>query len=268
MSATAAFLIASLATVACFVALALSVRSAREWRSRTRSISRPLHELRGAINALHLGLVVVERACTGTDAAQRVSALHAQIDRATTALSDIDRRRTGVRDAAPQDLHQPLDLEALVCSRVRSWQQIACGYRTRVRLEWRAGPARAFGDAGQLASALDNLIANALEHGGGRVLVEGERSANTLRVMVSDGGHEAPDLSTVGEADWRSARGHGLAIARDAVEAHGGRLVTRARLTGTAIAIELPLQATAAPEHRQSPDAPAPPIRRRVPSAA
>jgi signal transduction histidine kinase len=265
---SAALLIASLANAACIGALVLSVRSALEWRRRTRSLSRPLHELRGAINALQLGLGVVERACAGTDAAERASALHAQIDRATSALGDVDRRRTGIREQAAIHRHQPLDLEALVCSRVRSWQQIACGYRTRVRLEWRAGPARALGDPGRLASALDNLIANALEHGGDRVLVEAERSRDTLRLMVSDGGHEALDLSAIGEADWRSARGHGLAIARDVIEAHGGRLVTRARLTGTAIAIELPLQATAVPEHQQSPDAPAPPIRPRVPSAA
>ena len=52
-----------------------------------------------------------------------------------------------------------------------------------------------------LASALDNLVANALEHGGGRILVEGERSGNVVRVLISDGGSGGFELSSIGEAD-------------------------------------------------------------------
>ena len=61
--------------------------------------------------------------------------------------------------------------------------------------EWRAGPAWIIGDATALASALDNLVTNALEHGGGRVLVEGERSGNVVRVLISDGGSGGFELA-------------------------------------------------------------------------
>jgi signal transduction histidine kinase len=268
MSAEAVLTIALAVDALCLTLLAVSVHRALDWRARVRSLSRPLHELRGAVTALELGLGVLLRSCTCADVGNRADALYAQIERGTAALEEIDRRRTR-RLETTVDRHRDLiDLEALVLSRVRCWEQIAPGYRSRVRTEWRAGPAWTVGDSAALASALDNLVTNALEHGGGRILVEGERSGNVLRVLICDGGRGVFDLSGIGEPDWASARGHGLAIAREAVEAHGGRLVTRARLSGTAIAIELPVQGTAAPEHPQRHGASPPPITRGVASAA
>jgi signal transduction histidine kinase len=84
------------------------------------------------------------------------------------------------------------------------------------------------------------LIENGLEHGGGRVLVRAERLGDTVHVTVSDGG---PGLSRpigdVEEAHWRVHRGHGLAIARDALAAIGARLETVDASEGPAVSIEL-----------------------------
>lgn len=252
----------------CLASLAVSVHRALDWRARVRSLSRPLHEVRGPVTGLELGLVTLARSCSCTEAGNRVGALRAQIERAATALADVDRRRTRKLETRAERHSELVDLELLVLSRVRHWEQIASGYHSRVRGEWRAGPAWTVGDSAALGGAIDNLVANALEHGGGRILVEGERSGNVLRVLVSDGGSGDFQLSRIGEADWASPRGHGLAIVREAVEAHGGRLVTRARLSGTAIAIELPIQQTAAPERPQRQGASPPPVTRRVASAA
>ncbi len=266
MSAEAMLMAALVVAVLCLASLAVSVQRALDWRARVRSLSMPLHEVRGGMTALELGLAVLERSCSCADTGDRVGALRAQIERAATALAEIDRRRTCRHETAADRHPELVDLEALVLSRVLCWKQIAPAGRSRVRWEWRAGPAWIIGDGAALASALDNLVANALEHGGGRITVEGERSGNVLRVLISDGG-QGFELSSIGEADWTSARGHGLAIAREAIEAHGGRLVTRARLSGTAITIELPVQPPT-PERPQLQSASPPPITRRVASAA
>ncbi len=116
-----------------------------------------------------------------------------------------------------------------------------------MRCDWRAGEVWVRGDAEALTRALDNLIANALEHGGGRVLIEGERVAGLARVSISDGGPGAPHPDRVCEPGPGSPRGHGLSIAKDAVESQGGRIVTRARSAGRALAIELALADVTAP---------------------
>jgi hypothetical protein len=72
------------------------------------------------------------------------------------------------------------------------------------------------------------------------VLVEGELAGTLVRVLVSDGGPGPRAGWQVGKGT-DSPRGHGLAIARDGIEAQGGRLVSRARSAGRALAIELPV---------------------------
>jgi signal transduction histidine kinase len=133
-----------------------------------------------------------------------------------------------------------VDVEALVRRSVRSWA--AVHGRWRVVLDWRAGRPAVLGQAGRLGQALDNLIANALEHGAGRVTVVGRVTAGSVTVSVLDLGdglrHTLHDRRTV---SWRSRRGHGLAIVRRAVEEHGGgmRLVHESK--GTGVQITLPL---------------------------
>jgi signal transduction histidine kinase len=77
---------------------------------------------------------------------------------------------------------------------------------------------------GRVAQALSNLLANAVEHGGGQIRVSGRRTSRGIRVEVRDSG-----------------RGHGLAIAAKAVRDSGGTLTAARAGSGTAVAIELPL---------------------------
>jgi signal transduction histidine kinase len=77
---------------------------------------------------------------------------------------------------------------------------------------------------GRLAQALGNLLANAIEHGGGQVRVIGRRTKRGIRVEVRDSG-----------------RGHGLTIAVKAMRDSGGRITAARAGEGTAMAIELPI---------------------------
>ena len=91
-------------------------------------------------------------------------------------------------------------------------------------------------DPDRIAQALDNLIDNALRHGGLRICVEASRSAIGVRIAVADGG---PGL--FGHRRGNDPRhGHGLEIVAAIASEHGGRFEMRRGRAGTAAILELP----------------------------
>ncbi len=110
-------------------------------------------------------------------------------------------------------------------------------------------------DYDRLNQALSNLIANALRYTppGGRVSIEAGAAPDqpdTLRITVQDTGAGIPaeDLPFIFDRFWRGDRsrsernhsGLGLAITRQLVQAHGGRIDAQSSLgQGTTFTIEL-----------------------------
>jgi signal transduction histidine kinase len=185
------------------IAVALALDALR-LRRRLELVARAEHELRGPLTAFGLGL---ESARRGRPVA---GVLYAELERARTALADLSAARRGRRAlAAPRRL----ELERLARSSAAAWG---------ARLEWRAGAARVDGDAGRLAQALGNLLANAAEHGAGDVVLRAERAAGRGGVRLEVANADAAR----GPADVRD-RGRGLAIAAAAARSAGGRLATR-----------------------------------------
>jgi signal transduction histidine kinase len=103
------------------------------------------------------------------------------------------------------------------------------------------------GDPVRLRQVIDNLIANALVHGGSEVTVRAARREGAVHVVVSDTGRGiAPDqLDSIFagvrlDADT-SGSGLGLALARAIAQAHGGSLVAQsAPGQGAAFTLALP----------------------------
>jgi signal transduction histidine kinase len=91
-------------------------------------------------------------------------------------------------------------------------------------------------DPRRVAQALDNLIANAIEHGGLRVLVEATIAARGVRISVSNAALPAP-----ARAGSDPRRGHGLRLVASIAAASGGRFLVQHRAGAWVAVLELPL---------------------------
>jgi two-component system sensor histidine kinase MtrB len=217
------------------------MRAIRRRRRAAGATARALHELRGALSALELGITMVERGNNGA----RVDGVRSQVERAGAALQALEAVSALAKAGGRPHRREVFELSSLVRQRARCWSQLAPAYGGSVAFAWHAGTVWFEGERTEMVHALDNLIANALEHGGGRVRVEGRVVEGALRVAVCDQGPGlSRRLASVREAGARSRRGHGLAIAREGARRNGGRLVELARSKGAAVALELPLPAS------------------------
>ena len=132
----------------------------------------------------------------------------------------------GARDGR---MRQEVDVAELLTDSVEAWRAPAAARGVALALEWSGRPARVWGERLRLAQATGNLIANAIEHGGGAISVRGSLAPehHRVRIEVVDAGPGLPapvaDLARRPRGG-RGARGRGLAIAATIAHDHGGRL--------------------------------------------
>jgi signal transduction histidine kinase len=212
------------------------------WRAlsgRMESVARACHELRGPLTAARLGLQL--GASTGELSPARLRAIDLELGRAALALEDLDTtRRRGIKPWRPPE---PVDLEQLVSDSVEAWRAAASARGVELRASWSGPSARVWGDRLRLAQATGNLIANAIEHGGGVVSVRGCADGGRARIEVIDTGPGLP--APVAELvrrphGGRGVRGRGLAISTAIAVGHGGRLAAAPSRRGARLVLELP----------------------------
>ena len=204
-----------------------AVFGALGWRAHLRrSMNEALHELRRPLAGLAL-------AAEGPGAGEWIEQLR-------WALTEVDRRlngrpRTTVR--GPAEARRATVADLLEEAALR-WTRFAEVEFAPVEVGF---SGRLDADGVRLGAALDNLVANALEHGGGPVRVRARRDRRGMRVEVESPG--AP-------GDRRRRRdprhGHGLRVAgRIAAEAGGSLIRPRERAGTVSAAVLLPVE-----EHR------------------
>jgi signal transduction histidine kinase len=215
------------------------------WRAltgRMETVARACHELRGPLTAARLGLQL--GASGGELTPARLRAIDLELGRAALALEDLDGARA--RHLRAWRAPEPVELRELVSDSVEAWRAAAAVRGVELVGSWSGASARVWGDRLRLAQATGNLIANAIEHGGGVVEVRGRGDVGRARIEVSDRGPGLP--APVAElarrpGRGRGARGRGLAIVCAVAESHGGRLAAAPAARGARgarLVLELP----------------------------
>jgi DNA-binding response OmpR family regulator len=220
------------------IAVAAAVAARIELRRRRELVARACHELRGPLTAAHLALHAGAR--HGDAPPDRLAAIDRELERAGIALDDLAAARRGRR--AP-DRDEPVDVGDLLAYQAATWRLVAGLFGCRVELVERGGGAVVRGDRLRLAQAIGNLVANALEHGTGRVELLARSNGDRVRIEVADEGPGLPapvGALTRRPRAGRGRRGRGLAIAADIADRHGGRLVAAPSARGARVALELP----------------------------
>lgn len=219
------------------LALALLVRELRAGRRRT-VLSEALHELRRPLQALALA------AGPGAQAAA-TGAVESSLRLASAALDRMDREVNG--GGAVRRPPERIEARALVDAAVRRWRAGATTAGGSLGLRWRAGRMTIEGDRAQLGQALDNLIVNALEHGGPTITVGASLRDGRLRIVVADSGRcsrphsrDGAPAEKAARLSGRGRRGHGLAVVGRVARQHGGRFVLRQSARGSLAVLELP----------------------------
>ena len=231
--------------------LAVQVAASERLAALGRVAAGIAHEIRNPIASMRLR---AENALAG-DASRHRPALQAsleqigRVDRLITELLGMTGQRT------PQT--QRLDLRQFLDQRAARLQHRAEAAGIQIEIE--ASGDAAYFDPELIGRALDNLLANALDHtpAGGQVRVRAETRSAGLRITVTDTGPGVdPALRSrlfepfvTGRAD---GTGLGLAVAREMAEAHGGSL-TLSKANGAAPGARFVLDLPQGPPCRRPP---------------
>ena len=207
------------------------------------------HELRSPLARLQAAIGLMRQDPSRLEASiERIERETGRVDELVGQLLTLARLEAGSRD-----LHEePVDLMELAVAIADDAGFEAESLGRRLHFDGQ-GEARALVRVEQIQRAFDNVIRNALKFtpDGGDVEVQATTGEGGFRLRVDDRGPgvAAADLEAIFEPFHRGGNGHasggfglGLAIARRAVEAHGGhiRAINRAG-GGLRVEIFLPL---------------------------
>ncbi|MDX1415480.1 MAG: HAMP domain-containing sensor histidine kinase [Candidatus Promineifilaceae bacterium] len=223
--------------------------------SRRRSLANIVHELGRPLGAMRSAVHVL-RQSPGEDPQVRdelLAGVEQAIENMQPLLDDLSQLH-GQVEGTIQLQRQPIALGDWLVPLLLPWRTVAqekgLGWRVEVDKDI---PEIAI-DPDRLAQAVGNLLSNAIKYTpvGGTVQVTAAAAAEEVYIGVCDSGVGiAPgERAMIFEPFYRSTQerrfpqglGLGLTIARDLVEAHGGRLeVADGQRTGSCFTIYLPL---------------------------
>jgi signal transduction histidine kinase len=215
-------------------ALVSGISSFREGRRRA-SLNEAMHELRRPLQVLALSL---------PDEQEEAGACDSSLQMAAAALDRLDREING---GAVEESRESVAIEPLLRNVVRCWKQVVTMNGRTLRLRCAARDCTVTGGELELKQALDNLIKNALEHGGGAMTIDAREIGGRLRLAVCDDGSSrshrrtrSPELRE--RLCGRARHGHGLRVAARIARSHGGSFQLRHADGRTEARLELPLQ--------------------------
>ena len=203
---------------------------------RRSALNEALHELRRPLQAVALA--------TGPAVVAAPGDAEGPMELAAAALERLDREING-GPLAPA--WGRVEARSLAQAAVARWQARAKLADGSLELRWNAGRAVVDGDRCALAQAVDNLIVNAIEHGGPTIVLTARRREGRLRIAVVDSGCASRPRSrdrgaeAIARLSGRRRHGHGLVVVRRVASAHGGRFALSRAAAGSLAVLELPL---------------------------
>lgn len=216
--------------------------------ARDRLLRDVSHELRSPLTRLTTASALL-RDKTGPEALADIERIEREADNLNRLIGQVlSYSRLQAQEQVAVDRVNLVDVADAVVEDARyegRARDIEVDYRRREPM------ASVTGSESLLSSALDNVIRNAIQHAGGRVEVEVGQDAEKCLVVVRDDGpgvrpDELPRMFEpffTGSNDPRACgAGVGLAIARRAIELHGGVISALNRSAGgLEVRIELPV---------------------------
>lgn len=200
------------------------------------------------INYAKLGLRHKD-AATREKAFDKILAAGQRASKITTGMLSYARRGNSRRE--------PIDLIALVQEVLVLVGKDLQNHRVRLQTNLESGPLVADVNAGQMQQVLLNLIINARQamEGGGQLTIQARRGTEqgVGEIVVRDTGHgiaadslrkifEPYFTTKTADAQGQGGTGLGLAMVRDVIEAHQGRIRVESTVgQGTAFTLKLPL---------------------------
>jgi signal transduction histidine kinase len=194
-------------------------------RRRRTTLNRALHEVRRPLQALVLAGAPERR-------------VREAVELTVAALQDLDSQ---INNEPPAFSPRAVEIGPLVESVAERWRVTAQRVGRPLTLRLHTGSSRAWADPVLMVRALDNLIANALEHGSDRVELSATVGAGWARIAVADGGSR-PQRRSLRDALLRRdpRRGHGHAVVTDVARRHDGRFFWLRSERGSIAVLELP----------------------------
>ena len=223
--------------------------------ARKRLLSNLVHEIGRPLGALRMGLEALSH---GADRdpqfyAELLSGMDQEMARLQRLLEDLSHLHEQTLGGLELDL-RPLELLQWLTETLSPWQQAALQKRLHWQLKLPAELPVIYADPLRLGQVIGNLVSNAIKFtpSGGTVTVEAGGEGQQVWVKVSDNGPGIPvemqeQVFTPFVRGGQGKRfpqgmGLGLSIARELVEAHGGRLEVQSEAGwGATFIVTLPL---------------------------
>jgi two-component system, NtrC family, sensor histidine kinase KinB len=226
-------------------------------RARANLVATLSHEIKTPLTSLALSVELLERNRSELNLKQQELVTSAREDVGRLRLLADNLLNLARGDMVAITIHETMiDLGGLATAIAKTFALQAQEKGIKLVLNSGEGTANVRGDAVKLSWVISNLIANALRYtpSGGEIKLSAEHRVGSVQLTVSDTGPGIPpeirDHLFERFAQWNvnggraGSAGLGLAIAREIVEAHGGRIFVRSELgQGTEFVVSLPVRA-------------------------
>jgi signal transduction histidine kinase len=219
---------------------------------RKRLMSDIAHELRNPLTIIKSHLEAFEDG-VWEPTGERIKLTVNEIDRLSAMISEIEKL-TSIENAGKNTVFEPVDMSYEIERVASIFDPLYIAKSVELKREIAEDVVMA-ADAKKIRHAVENLLSNSLRYtdSGGKVTLSLKRSADEVRIEVSDTGIgiSESDLPYIFERFYRTDKsrtrasgglGIGLAITKAVVEAHGGTVTAESQEgSGSRFTISLPL---------------------------